>query len=111
MWEVVRALSSLCLRKSFHFIPQVQTEESEKDEAPEVLETHLFKAFRGVGTQREQFCERSVWLIKKSAIEIMDEYKAPAHNHAFVGESRVREAGCLRSFGRSFYKVVKDWFR
>ncbi|KIM84795.1 hypothetical protein PILCRDRAFT_817596 [Piloderma croceum F 1598] len=90
----------------------VQTEESEKDEAPEALETHLFKAFRGVGTQREQHCERSVWLIKKDAIEIMDEdYKAPAHNHAFVGETRVREAGCLRSFGRSFYKIVKDWFR
>jgi hypothetical protein len=92
--------------------PQVQTEESEKDEAPEALETHLFKAFRGVGTQRAEHCERSVWLIKKSAIEILEEdYKAPAHNHAFVGETRVREAGCLRSFGRSFYKIVKDWFR
>jgi hypothetical protein len=92
-------------------IPQVAAE-SEKDKAPEVLEAHLFKAFRGVAAQRADHCERTVFLIKKSAIEIIDgDYEAPGHKHAFVGETRVPEAGCLRIIGRVVYKLVKSWFR
>jgi len=87
-------------------------EKSEKDELPEAIELHLFKGFKGLGAQRHEHCQRDVFLIKKSAIDIIDnEYEAPEHNHAFVGETRVREAGCLRSFGRSFYSIVKAWFR
>ena len=85
---------------------------SEKDDEPEVIETHLFKAFKGSPSQRTDHTERSVFLLKKSAIKIIDgDYEAPAHQHAFVGESRAPEAGCLRVIGLSIYKVVKSWFR
>ena len=115
MWEVVRTLTSMSATISHSttiYFPQVEAEKSEKEELPEVIETHLFKAFKGVASQREDHCERTVFLIKKSAIEIIDgNYDAPTHKHTFVGEPRVREAGCLRAFGRGFYKVIKDWFR
>jgi len=95
MWEVVQA-----------------PEQSDKDDAPSVLETHLFKAFKGDPAQRADHCQRAVFLIKKSAIEIIDgDHDAPTHQHAFVGETRVREAGCVRSYWRSFHKLLKDWFR
>jgi hypothetical protein len=87
-------------------------EKTGKDDAPATLETHLFKGFNGVAAQRADHCERTVFLIKKSAIEIIDgDYDPPAHQNAFVGETRVREAGFFRNLGRSFYKVIKDFFR
>jgi hypothetical protein len=114
MWEVVRTMTSMSatipILPTISF-PQVEAE-TEKEELPEAIETHLFKAFKGVASQRADHCERTVFLIKKSAIEIIDgNYDAPAHKHTFVGGPRIREAGCLRAFGRCFYKVVKDWFR
>jgi hypothetical protein len=91
-------------------MPQVNAPQKSEKDAVEVVETHLFKGFKGVPAQREDHCGRAVYLLKKSAIDIAEDYEAP-HNHAFVGDTRVIEAGCLRHYGRSLYKMVKGWFR
>ena len=116
MWEVVSLspLPSFYLRQGFYSrtIPCQVKAKSEKDEAPEVIETHLFKAFKGSAAHRADHSERSVFLLKRSAIQIIDgDYEAPAHQHAFVGETRDPDVGCLRAIGLSIYKVVKSWFR
>ena len=87
-------------------MPQVKAPETPEKDGVEALETHLFKGFKGVPAQREDHCGRAVYLLKKSAIDIADDYEPP-HNHAFVGERRVGEVRHLRGF----YKVVKDRFR
>jgi len=93
MWEVVKATS-------------------EKDDAPEVIETHLFKAFKGGPSHRADHVQRSVYLLKKSAIEIIDgDYEAPTHQHTVVGESRVPEVGCLRTIGIIIYKTLRSWLK
>jgi hypothetical protein len=112
MWEVASPLPSFYLHMSFYLVHDSSAvrAKSEKDEASDTLEIHLFRAFKGVAAQRADHSEPTVILLKKSAIEIIDgDYEAPSHQHAFVGETRVPDAGRLRVIELGIYKIVSGW--
>jgi hypothetical protein len=96
-----------CARARVSMWEVVQAEKSAEDEGG--IETHLFRAFKGTAANRAEYTERSVYLIKKSAIEIIDgDYDVAEHNHTYVGEARNRAAGCWRSiWGRYWQDFLK----